>query len=218
MLYIYNYFVLGDIVYACAPKSKQPYVFVLTGACGSSNYHYIHTFATRKQTQITSHPHPSLFVFLWFHAFFLPSVARLPPSSRLLDAFATPPERGLMRANDGNACCCFPFINGSTLAHQNTAFHHQQSAIKRRLLFSLHLSPPRSVSHPSPLSSLKWSGFLSVSLNLYLSSPSLFGLALTTTPSSMNTNRFECGPYYCFMSFQWADGKVCELTHLQSDR
>ena len=83
----------------------------------------LHTHIYNKKANTNNLPHPpSLFVFLWFHAFFPPSAARLPPSSRLLDAFATPPERGLMRANDGNACRCFPFINGSTLAHQTQLF------------------------------------------------------------------------------------------------
>lgn len=187
-------------------------IFMHTDACGTDCL-YI-----QQQSSNNLPPPPSPFVFLPLHAFF-PSAARLPPSSRLLSALATdPPERGLMRANDGNACCCFPFINGSTLAHRNTAFHHQQSAISGRLFLSLHLSPPRSVSYPSPLSSLKWSGFSPFSLNLYLSCLSLAGLSLpTTTTSSMNTNMCKFGPNYCSMSFQWADRKSLGETNTSSN-
>ncbi len=81
-----------------------------------------------------------------------------------------PPERGLMRANDGNARCCFPFINGSTLAHRTQLFIISSLLSAPALLFS----PP---SITSSLCLLPFTSFItqmeclfSGFLNLYLSS------------------------------------------------
>lgn len=121
---------------------------------------------------------------------------------------SAPLERGLMRANNGNACCCFPFINRSTLAH--AAFHQQQSAISAGSFFS----PPSITSSPyllpfnSFIAQMEW--LFSIFLNLYLSSPYLAGLSFTTTSSSMNTNMCKC-PNYCSMTFQWAGRKFLGL-------
>lgn len=112
-----------------------------------------------------------------------------------------PLERGLMRANDGNACRCFPFINRSTLGH--AAFHQQQSAISAGSFFS----PPSITSSPYLLPFTSFSVFLS----LYLSSPYLAGLSLTSTSSSMNTNMCKCCPNYCSMTFQWAGRTSLDL-------
>lgn len=161
-------------------------------ACGTmSDYLNIHTFTTTKQKQITSHP-PLLFSFHWTPSTFRLLCVSLHPAASSVHSQQPPPpsERGLMRANDGNACCCFPFINRSQLVHRHTAFHHQQSANSAGPSFLFHLSPTRSVSYPSPLLSLKWSGFspFPPPLNLYFSSSSLAVLSLTTTPSSMKTS------------------------------
>ena len=131
---------------------------------------------TRMHSQLQSsnnlQPPPSSFVSLCLHAFISPSVPRLPPSSRLLGAFTTdPPERGLMRANDGNACCCFPFINGATLAQPTRRLILGSLSAAAPLLppsfpTSLGLLP---FTPPPPLSSLKWSEFPSFSsIHTYL--------------------------------------------------
>lgn len=148
--------------------------------CGTRFRLSLHTCIINNKAQIASHPPPpppSPFVFFSFHAFIFPSVVCLPPPSRLLSAFTTdPPERGLMRANDGNACCCFPFINGSTLAYRTQLFIISSLRSARRVFPPFHLSPLRSVSRPPPLSSLKWSGFSSFS-SIYTHLPCLRSLS-----------------------------------------
>lgn len=149
----------------------------------------IFTYTHSQQQSLNNlRPPPSPFVFLLFHAFLAQSVLRLPPSSRLLSALTTdPPERGLMRANDGNACCCFPFINGSTLAHQTELFIISSLLSAPALLFPPSITSwLRRLPITSFIAQMEW--LFSVFLNLYLSCLSLAGLSLTTTHSSMNTN------------------------------
>lgn len=94
----------------------------------------------------------------------------LPPPSRLLSAFTTdPPERGLMRANDGNACCCFPFINGSTLAYRTQLFIISSLRSARRVFpLPSFTSPLRLSPSTSFITQMEWIFF--VFLNLHSSS------------------------------------------------
>lgn len=165
------------------PKSKQPHVCASLMDVGlSSDYLHRHTFTTTKPKQITSHP-PLLFFFL-FLALLLSVCSAFPsiqPPPKCVHS--GPLERELMRANDGNACCCFPFINRSTLAH--AAFHQQRSGISASTFSPLHPSPPHPISYPSPFSSLRWSGFFSF---LYLSYPYPAVLSFATTSFSVSTN------------------------------
>jgi len=113
-------------------------------SCSETQATHIHISSTYKCSQQGSH-NPSLppaaFVFFPFHMFSL-SVVHLPPSSRLLGAFATdPPERGLMRANDGNACCRFLFINGSKLARRTPLFIISSLRSASALLFPRSITP-----------------------------------------------------------------------------
>lgn len=166
------------------PKSKQPHICASLMDVGlSSDYLHRHTFTTTKPKQITSHP-PLLF-FLLFLALPLSACSTFPPTSRLVSkcVHSGPPERELMRANDGNACHRFPFINRSTLAQ--AAFHQQQPGISASTFSTLHPSPPHPISYPSPLSSLRWSGFFSF---LYLSCTYPAVLSFAITSFSMSTN------------------------------
>lgn len=123
-----------------------------------------------------------------------------------------------MRANDGNAYCCFSFINGSTLVHQIQLFI-TNGLLLRWLFFSLYPSRPHSVSYPSSPSSLIWSGFSSFSSIYTFLLCLLICLFLITTPSSMNTNMRKYGPDYFLVLFQWAGGNsLGETFHVSTQK